>query len=154
MIHAGVRFFAVAFAASATPWFVAGASAVPATFAVYRLTIGPETRDTFLPVQPKADLWFALDAAKAPLKSRVMLLGALSAGRHRVHLEVSGETADRTFVLALPFAHGHSHVELDIAGAGRFDVGLFAGDPKAPTKEYRYTFTAPVGKRVFEIDLP
>jgi hypothetical protein len=132
----------------------AAAGKPDARYQILRLTIGPDARDTFLPAPIRADLWFELDAANAPPKSRIMFLAPLPAGRHRLHVDVHGNTADRTFVLALPLGPGHSRVELAITGAGRFDLGFFAGAPNAPAKEYRYTVTAPIAARTFEVDLP
>ena len=125
--------------------------------AVYRLQLAPETRDHFLaspPARGVRNIWLALDARRASPKTRVMFQGAIAPGRLRLHVEVTGGSADSSYVVALPLAAGHSQVVVSISGLGRFDLGFFADGPQLPPKEYRFTRQAPLDPTPFDIQIP
>ena len=125
--------------------------------AVYRLKLAPTTRDHFVaspPARSVRNIWLALDARRASPKTRVMFQGAISPGPLRLHVEVSGGSADTSYVVALPLAAGRSQVVVSISGAGRFDLGFFADGPQLPPKEYRFTRQAPLAPTPFDIEIP
>ena len=121
---------------------------------VYRLELQAAVMDEFLPAPTRPHVLFRLDARAAAPKSRIMFLQPLPAGRHRLRLEVTGAGRERTFVIAVPVRRGRSTFDVSIAGTGRYDFGFWAGDPKAPTKEYRFSLVGPVAAKTFEVDLP
>lgn len=132
---------------------VAAAALSPRGPEVYRLTLKASAPDSFLPAPKAADVVLRVDARAAAPKSRFMFLAPLPAGRHRLRLEIAGPVADRTFVVAVPLASGHSSVEVVLASGGRYDLGFWAGERGAPSKEYKFTVRGPA-TRTFDLDLP
>jgi hypothetical protein len=122
--------------------------------APYRLDLKVVERDYFLPSPQQADMVLRLDLRQAPPKARILFGTPLPAGRHRMHIEVTGGRGDKTMVIAVPVAVGQSSFEVSIAGTGRFDLGFWGDGPGAAPREYRFTVTAPVRSRTFDLDIP
>jgi hypothetical protein len=109
-------------------------------------------QDHFLPAPARPNLRFQLDARAAAPKTRIMFTAPLPAGAHRLQLDVTGGTG-RTFVVATPLRRGHSDITVTVAGTGRYDFGFWAGEPGAPSKEYRFTVRGPTAGTTYRIDL-
>jgi hypothetical protein len=120
----------------------------------YELDLRVQKRDYFLPAPTQRTVVLRLDLRAAPPKARLMFTSPLAAGHYRVRIEVTGGSADRTMVIAVPVATGSSSFDVSIRGAGRFDLGFWADGPGAATREYRFTVTAPVEARTFQVDMP
>jgi hypothetical protein len=117
--------------------------------------MAPDRADYFLPAPRTTDLHFAIHAAAAPPKARILLLSPLPAGPHQVHLTLTGARPDQTFVVALPVRRGPSTFTIDIDGPGRYDFGFWA-EPVAPRnpQEARFTVRGPVHGHRLTVDFP
>jgi hypothetical protein len=121
---------------------------------VYQFALAAARADYFLASPGKRQVLFKLDARQAPPKARLMFRTPLPAGRLHLHFQIAGATADRTLVVAVPLAAGHSSVTVQIEAPGRYDFGFWTGDARTPVKEYRFTVTGPLPSRTFDLDLP
>jgi hypothetical protein len=122
----------------------------------YQLELAVVERDYFLP-SPAAGqriMVLRLDLRHAPPKSRILFNSPLAAGDYRLRVEVTGDAAGRTMVIAVPLTVGASSFDVSIAGTGRFDLGFWADGPGAGNREYRFTVVAPVRGRTFRLDMP
>jgi hypothetical protein len=116
----------------------------------YRVTLRPDRRDYQVTSPPgPGDYAVILEGVNPSGKCKLVFDRPLRPGTYALEIRPSRATIDQTFVVSVPLGPGPATFVVTAAGKARYDFAFHY--ESGAHKEYRFTFTAPVSNRRFEL---